>query len=66
MFVEKIVGITRLDKMVTKDDIPSMPYLNVMIKKTLRKYPPMALLPLQYVNKSIIISDYDILRVCMY
>jgi hypothetical protein len=26
----------------------------------------MALLPLQYVNKSIIISDYDILRVCMY
>jgi ent-kaurene oxidase len=48
--------------MVTKDDIPNMPYLNVVIKETFKKYPPIPLLPHPYVDKDTTFGDYDILK----
>jgi len=48
--------------MVKEDDIPRMLYLNVVIKKTFKKYPPVPLLPPHYVNKDATFGDYDILK----
>jgi cytochrome P450 len=45
-----------------ENDIPSMPYLNVVIKETFRKYPPIPLFPPHYVDKDITFGDYDILK----
>jgi ent-kaurene oxidase len=46
--------------MVREDDIPNMPYLNVVIKETFKKYPPIPLLPSRYVNKDTTFGGYDI------
>jgi ent-kaurene oxidase len=54
------MGITRQDRMVSEDDIPSMPCLNVMVKETLRKYPPVVVLPVQYADKNVTLGGYDI------
>ncbi len=56
----EIMGITRQDRMVTEDDIPSMPYLNAVVKETLRKYPPVAMLPARYADKDVTLGGYDI------
>jgi ent-kaurene oxidase len=47
-------------RMVTEDDIPSMPYLSAVIKETLRKYPPLPLLQSRYVEKDTTLGGYDI------
>lgn len=56
----EIMGVTKQDRMVTEDDIPNMPYLNAVIKETLRKYPPIAVLPARYVDKDVTLGGYDI------
>ncbi len=48
--------------MVKEDDIPRMLYLNVVIKETFIKYPPVPLLPPHYVKKDTTFGDYDILK----
>ncbi len=50
-------------RMVKKDDIPTMPYLSVLIKETFRKYPLVPLLPSRYVNKDTTLGGYDIPKV---
>jgi hypothetical protein len=49
----EIMGITKQERMVTEDDIPNMPYLNAVIKETLRKYPPLAVLLGRYGDKDL-------------
>ncbi len=48
--------------MVKENDIPNMLYLNVVIKETFRKYPPIPLFPPRYVDKDTTFGDYDILK----
>jgi ent-kaurene oxidase len=57
---QEIVGITKQEGMVTEDDIPNMPYLNAIVKETLRKYPPVAVLPGRYADKDVTLGGYDI------
>jgi ent-kaurene oxidase len=56
----EIMGITKQERMVTEDDIPNMPYLNAVIKETLRKYPPLAVLLGRYGDKDFTLAGYDI------
>ncbi|CAM6028613.1 unnamed protein product [Sphagnum balticum] len=57
---EEIVGVTKQERMVTEDDFPNLPFLNAVVKETLRKYPPVAVLPGRIVDKDVTLAGYDI------
>jgi cytochrome P450 len=57
---DEIVGITKQERIITEDDIPNMPFLNAVVKETLRKYPPVAVLPGRYADKDVTLGGYDI------
>ncbi len=57
---EEIVGITKQERMVNEDDFANMPFLNAVVKETLRKYPPVAVLPGRIVDKDCTLAGYDI------
>jgi len=61
---KKVVDVTRDQDqttfwMVKEDDISNMLYLNVLIKETFLKYPPIPLLPPCYVDKDTTLGGYD-------
>lgn len=48
------------DRLVTEDDIPKLVYLDACIKETLRKYPPVPILPARYIEEDVQLGGYDI------
>lgn len=55
--IESVVG---MERMVTEDDLPKMPYLKAVIKETLRQYPPVPIVPARLVEEDITLGGYDV------
>eukprot|EP01018_Ginkgo_biloba_P001172 Gb_31184 [translate_table: standard] len=54
------------EKAVTEDDLPNLLYLNAVFQETLRKHPPVAILPLRYVHQDVEIGGYYIPAGCQF
>lgn len=47
-------------RIVTEDDLPKLKYLDAIVKETLRKYPPVSLLPPRHVDENVKLGGFDI------
>ncbi|KAL2634374.1 hypothetical protein R1flu_005853 [Riccia fluitans] len=63
----EIISVVGTSRMVTEDDYPNLPFLEAIIKETLRYYTPVTILPPRYVHEDIkvggfvIPKDWDVL-----
>lgn len=57
---KEIVDVVGTERMVTEDDLPKLKYLTAVIKETLRKYPPVPLLPSRNVDQDITVGGYNV------
>ncbi|XP_034589688.1 ent-kaurene oxidase 2 [Setaria viridis] len=48
------------DETVTEDDLPRLPYLNAVFHETLRRHPPVSLVPPRFVHENTTLAGYDI------
>ncbi|XP_024527089.1 ent-kaurene oxidase 2 [Selaginella moellendorffii] len=55
--IKRVVGDER---MVSEDDLPNLPFLNAVIKETLRKYSPVPILPPRYIHEQVELGGYTI------
>lgn len=49
-------------RIVTEDDLPKLKLLDAIVKETLRKYPPVSLLPPRHVDEDVKLGGFDIKR----
>ncbi|KAL3675032.1 hypothetical protein R1sor_024980 [Riccia sorocarpa] len=55
--ISNVVGTNR---MVTEDDYPDLPFLEAIIKETLRYYSPVTILPPRYIHEDIKVGGFDV------
>jgi ent-kaurene oxidase len=48
------------DKDVTEDYLPKLPYLSAVFQETLRKHPPVPILPLRYVHEDVELGGFHV------
>jgi len=48
------------DEDVTEDLLPKLPYLSAVFQETLRKHPPVPILPLRYVQEDVELGGFHV------